>query len=167
MNPEDFNQFNDPRVRDVMSAAANLVETLASHQPYAHASLAPIHVATDALKTALFAAQHSLPKITRNRETPGSREFWSKAEASAEEVATWSEWKRTGINVAQTRDTPREPEPQLANFCKQCGHIAWLVHLKDGRCLDCQDVFEVLEAAKSEAPKCTCGTCTAGTDSCL
>lgn len=31
------------------------------------------------------------------------------------------------------------PEPQLANFCKKCGHIAWLVHLKWGLCLDCQE----------------------------
>lgn len=57
MKPDDFSQFDDPRVREVMAAAANLVEIMVAG------------VETDrydpeflALKTALFAAQHTRPK---------------------------------------------------------------------------------------------------------
>lgn len=101
LNESDFPQFDDPRVREVMSAAANLVEYLVeSRRPWGLQQSAEER----ALTTALFAAQHSRPKLDG-------------------------------------------PESQLANFCKGCGHIAWLVHLKEGRCLDCQ------EAAQHSKPK--------------
>lgn len=54
MKPEDFPQFDDPRVREVMAAAANLVEDIYKGRS--------ITISADALKTALFAAQHSRPK---------------------------------------------------------------------------------------------------------
>lgn len=57
MIPEDFPQFDDPRVREVMAAAANLVERIARSQASAF-----VHDGADMLKTALFAAQHSKPK---------------------------------------------------------------------------------------------------------
>lgn len=88
MTPDDFPQFPDPRVREVMAAAANLVETAARRGAVWESELAD-------LKTALFAAQHSQPKVTGH-------------------------------------------QPQLANFCGKCGHIAWLAHLKESLCLDCQ-----------------------------
>lgn len=49
-------------------------------------------------------AEDAMNKITRNLDTPESREFWSKAEEAAAEVATWPDWKRAGINVSQTRE---------------------------------------------------------------
>lgn len=54
MNPDDFSQFDDPRVRDVMAAAANLVS--------AHQRSNDISNRLFALETALFAAQHSKSK---------------------------------------------------------------------------------------------------------
>jgi len=50
-------------------------------------------------------------KITRNINTPESKEFWAQCEKSSEEVSTWPTWKRAGINVAQQRSTPRTIEP--------------------------------------------------------
>lgn len=55
MKPEDFPQFTDPRVREVMAAAANLVETAARRGAVWESELVD-------LKAALFAAQHSRPK---------------------------------------------------------------------------------------------------------
>jgi len=57
MSPDDFPQFDDPRVREVMAAAANLVEYCSNMAPPSHC-----WDELDALKTALFAAQHSRPK---------------------------------------------------------------------------------------------------------
>lgn len=54
MKPEDFSQFDDPRVREVMAAAANLVEKL--HHCGYHEML------TRELRDALFAARHTRPK---------------------------------------------------------------------------------------------------------
>lgn len=59
MSPDDFSQFDDPRVRDVMAAAANLVEEL--HRDYANLEIV-VERRCDDLETALFAAQHSRPK---------------------------------------------------------------------------------------------------------
>jgi len=44
-----------------------------------------------------------LKKILRNTSTPELRELWRKAEETAAEVATWPDWKRAGINVADRR----------------------------------------------------------------
>jgi len=33
-------------------------------------------------------------------------------------------------------------KPQLATYCGKCGNIAFLVHLKDGLCLQCQAPVE-------------------------
>jgi predicted Fe-S protein YdhL (DUF1289 family) len=46
-------------------------------------------------------------RILRNLSTPESRAFWEGCERAAEEVATWPDWKRAGINVAATRSEPR------------------------------------------------------------
>lgn len=62
MTPEDFSQFEDPRVRAVMAAAANLVESIDAipedrcieHELWAWKN--------EELRNALFAAQHSKPK---------------------------------------------------------------------------------------------------------
>lgn len=94
MKESDFPQFDDPRVRDVFAAAANLVGYCSNMAPPSHC-----WDELDDLKTALFAAQHSKPK----------------AEGHA---------------------------PQLANFCKGCGHIAWIVHLEAGLCLACQEAAQ-------------------------
>lgn len=59
MSPEDFPQFDDPRVREVFAAAANLVERL---DPNPNAPSNSLAGAANTLKTALFAAQHSRPK---------------------------------------------------------------------------------------------------------
>lgn len=59
MSPEDFPQFDDPRVREVMAAAANLVEEL--HRDYANLEIV-VERRCDDLETALVAAQHSKPK---------------------------------------------------------------------------------------------------------
>lgn len=56
MSPEDFSQFDDVRVRNVMAAAANLVEAMYS------SPCEPEYPELNDLKTALFAAQHSRPK---------------------------------------------------------------------------------------------------------
>lgn len=48
-----------------------------------------------------------MSKIVRRMDTPTARAFWKSAEESAQEVATWPDWKRAGINVAQVRPTPR------------------------------------------------------------
>lgn len=42
-------------------------------------------------------------KIVRNLSTPESRSWWARAK----EVSSWPDWKRAGINVAQTRSEPR------------------------------------------------------------
>lgn len=54
MKESDFPQFDDPRVREVFAMAANLVEDIYKGRS--------ITISADALKTALFAAQHSKPK---------------------------------------------------------------------------------------------------------
>lgn len=89
MVSDDFPNFDDERVKCVMAAAANLVEAMNVRNGW--------YCEFEALKTALFAAQHSQPK-------------------------------------------PSGHQPQLANFCDKCGRTTWLVHLKAGICLDCQDV---------------------------
>jgi len=53
MKPEDFDMYDDPRVRAVFAAAARVCEVTNTE---------PLGVAIDALRTALFAAQHSKPK---------------------------------------------------------------------------------------------------------
>jgi hypothetical protein len=90
----DFSQFDDARVREVMAAAATLLEDVTIFP-----NVTPIS-SIERLKTALFAAQHSKPK---------------------------PHW-----------------QPQLANFCGKCGHIAWLMHLKEGLCLGCQETRSVI-----------------------
>lgn len=69
MSPEDFPQFPDPRVREVMACAANLAETVSMHINVSDG----VHDATDALKTALFAAQHSK---ARTHEHPVEFDKW-------------------------------------------------------------------------------------------
>lgn len=59
MKPEDFQQFTDLRVCEVMAAAANLVEECER----AYTITAGVGAASGVLKTALFAAQHSAPNI--------------------------------------------------------------------------------------------------------
>lgn len=71
MKPEDFPQFDDPRVREVMAAAANLVEGIISGVFSQDDENESIY----ALKTALFAAQHSKPK-----EDPRDEEYRLLAE---------------------------------------------------------------------------------------
>lgn len=61
MKESDFPQFDDPRVREVMAAAANLVEEL--HRDYANLEIV-VERRCDDLETALFAAQHSAPRAT-------------------------------------------------------------------------------------------------------
>lgn len=60
MKPDDFPQFDDPRVREVMAAAANLVEALT--EAGFTGEYGPIQTPMGRLKTELFAAQHSKPK---------------------------------------------------------------------------------------------------------
>jgi hypothetical protein len=68
MSPEDFPQFDDPRVREVFAAAANACEKAGAfidHEEAAYGADARVEaasIAITALKTALFAAQHSKPK---------------------------------------------------------------------------------------------------------
>lgn len=81
MKPEDFPQFDDPRVREVMAAAANLVEYVAEYvELFAKHGKAPITIrlmGEEAAKVteALFAAQHSKPK-----EDPRDEEYRLLAE---------------------------------------------------------------------------------------
>lgn len=65
MTPEDFPQFDDPRVRAVMAAAANLVAAAAMHKDFRQFAYTTI----EACQTALFAAQHSKPKGSVLRHT--------------------------------------------------------------------------------------------------
>lgn len=65
MTPEDFPQFDDPRVREVMAAAANLIELIAMPIQVSMASFEEFRRVHDALKDALFAAQHTKPKEDR------------------------------------------------------------------------------------------------------
>lgn len=58
MKPNDFPQFPDPHAREVMAAAANLVEGIISGVFSQDDENESIY----ALKMALFAAQHSRPK---------------------------------------------------------------------------------------------------------
>lgn len=78
MKSEEFTQFDDPRVREVMAAAANLAEALDS--PAKNISEAcsgdegcwcDVCDAKKGLKTALFAAQHSKPKVWPCPTKPG------------------------------------------------------------------------------------------------
>lgn len=62
MKESDFSQFSDPRVREVMAAAANLVEDLGKRVVFD----VFLQQRITSLKTALFAAQHSKPR----REPP-------------------------------------------------------------------------------------------------
>jgi hypothetical protein len=47
-------------------------------------------------------------EIGRNLSTPEGREFW---DGDTCEVDTWPDWKRAGINVTETRATPRRIKP--------------------------------------------------------
>lgn len=67
MTPEDFPQFDDPRVRAVMAAAANLVAAAAMHKDFRQFAYTTI----EACQTALFAAQHSKPKVWPCPTKPG------------------------------------------------------------------------------------------------
>lgn len=68
MTPEDFSQFDDPRVREVMAAAANLVEETitvlgeyeADRKLYNGEQV--LKNLAETLAKALFAAQHSKPR---------------------------------------------------------------------------------------------------------
>lgn len=65
MSPSDFDQFDDPRVREVMAAAANLVEHWDSEREHfqrGEGGCGAMDLRADTLKTALFAAQHSKPR---------------------------------------------------------------------------------------------------------
>lgn len=46
-------------------------------------------------------------KIGRNLSTEESRAYWAAAKKTAEEVSTWPDWKRAGINVSNIRSKPR------------------------------------------------------------
>jgi len=114
--------------------------------------------------TALFAAQHSKPKKPQVNECAncGSyrpavgngdlcQECLDDIEAGeAREAAQHSAPHKTRtVRV----EPPCEPcllvdEEQLKTYCKECGRVTFLVYLKDGKCMGCQDVFEVLEAAR-------------------
>lgn len=81
MKPEDFEMYSDPRVREVMAAAANLVEAVNTQHalqdvdgPMIWLKKVPLNMARDVLVAALFAAQHSKPmsKCTRC----GARNVW-------------------------------------------------------------------------------------------
>ena len=48
-----------------------------------------------------------MTKINRNLSTKESRDFWRHADASAQEVQAWPDWKRAGINVATERSAAR------------------------------------------------------------
>ena len=57
-----------------------------------------------------------MSKIVRNLSTTENREFWSVVKAASEEVKSWPDWKRAGINVATERsrissDTSRSEQP--------------------------------------------------------
>lgn len=43
--------------------------------------------------------QESFRKILRNTETEQGRKFWDAAKKASEEVNTWPDYKRAGINV--------------------------------------------------------------------
>lgn len=71
-------------------------------------------------------------KPKRNLSTEESREFWRKAEEAAEEINTWPDWKRAGINTVQIRSEPRvavtarceacgTPKPEADDECSWCG----------------------------------------------
>lgn len=50
-----------------------------------------------------------MKKIVRNMSTGESKVFWETAQRHASELDGWPDWKRAGINVAQTRTAPRPP----------------------------------------------------------
>jgi hypothetical protein len=69
MTPDDFPQFDDPRVREVMAAAANLVDRIAKETeefdlPGEGNTFDQLCDDANTLSSALFAAQHSVPRKT-------------------------------------------------------------------------------------------------------
>lgn len=70
LTPDDFPQFDDPRVREVMAAAARVVEWYEEQFPYSNLVG---RVWIEGLKTALFAAQRSKP---RAHEKPIPADEW-------------------------------------------------------------------------------------------
>lgn len=56
-----------------------------------------------------------MARIARNLSTPESIAFWERAERSAAEVSEWPDWRRAGINVAQTRAEVRVPPESEKN----------------------------------------------------
>jgi hypothetical protein len=87
MSPDDFPQFDDPRVREVMAAAANLVEDLRERWED-ETPMPGLLRCTELVEEALFAAQHSRPKTLppclrcRNDATCQSCGTWWPARAA-------------------------------------------------------------------------------------
>lgn len=67
MKESDFPQFDNPRVREMMAAAANLVEMVLNDDSKLDEWYYHLTNLAQVLETALFAAQHSKPK---NKWTP-------------------------------------------------------------------------------------------------
>jgi hypothetical protein len=97
-------------------------------------------------------------KITRNESTPEARKWWADAEAASAEVATWPDWKRAGINVAEQRDAPVEaPVPVLHVDMPQPEAVALFVQAAYAECA---------RIAESKANRCS-GDCATGCSTAL
>ncbi|HVJ92324.1 MAG TPA: hypothetical protein VM580_21135, partial [Labilithrix sp.] len=96
--PEDF-VCDSCRIKELESANIQLRERLQEMSDE-----------LDKLKTPRPPVSEVPNKVTRNMSTPEARAFWESAERSAEEVASWPDWKRAGINVSSKRSEPRPSE---------------------------------------------------------
>lgn len=89
MKESDFPQFPDPRVREVMAAAANLVEYVAEYvELFAKHGKVPITIRlmkeeSDKVTAALFAAQHSKQKEPPCVRVHGKEAWCEKCEVGA------------------------------------------------------------------------------------
>lgn len=152
MKESDFPQFDDPRVREVFAAAANLVEW--------YEAVFGESISLEPLKTALFAAQHSRPKDLAPCVACGSKccyfdEF--RNDATCGDCGKWQ-------FIAQHS----RPKANHGGYCK---------HGTGVPCEGCQlaalrDMQEAAQRSKLEEPTvsrmpCYCGYCNAGTDSCF
>lgn len=88
-----------------------------------------------------------MKKIVRNMSTVESRAFWETAERAAHEIQQWPAWKRSGINVSQSREHEcpvcGESPCEGCKPCDRCQQLTYGPQIArwndeyDGVCLPC------------------------------
>lgn len=153
MSPDDFKQFDDPRVREVMAAAANLLEVLNNNMLTNYE-----RIKANELNIALFAAQHSRPKtlppclrcsgpcyfdVFRNDATCQSCGTWQCAAQHSKPRCAHKGIGEPGCEICDPRVKPKErcnpcsgTGRVLGTTCRVCDGSGWRHEFNpDGKCI--------------------------------